>query len=87
MSTVMDPGEGAMMARGRREKALPARLTTTLYALLAALQDVVGPDNDPLVVATAVHLLRSGRLTPLRKASTCRRMTPWEHFALLPACR
>ena len=70
MSTVMDPGEGARMARGRREDALPARLTTTLYALLAALQDVVGPDNDLLVVATVVHLLRSGRLTFLGTTST-----------------
>jgi hypothetical protein len=41
----------------------PSRLTTTLYDLLTALQDVVGANNDALVVASVVHLLRSGRLT------------------------
>jgi hypothetical protein len=70
MSTVMEPGEGANVARGRSEEARPLRLTTTLYDLLAALQDVVGPDDDPLVVATMVHLLRSGRLTVRGTTST-----------------
>jgi hypothetical protein len=42
--------------------ATPARRTTTLYNLIATLQEVVGTD-DTLVVATVVHLLRSGRLT------------------------
>jgi hypothetical protein len=39
------------------------RLTITLYALLAALQEVVGPEEDALVVATVQYLLQSGRLT------------------------
>ena len=41
----------------------PTALTTTLYDLIAALQDVVGPDEDTLVVATVMHLIRSQRLT------------------------
>ena len=41
----------------------PSRLTTTLYDLITALQDVMTPDDDVLVVATVGHLLRSGRLT------------------------
>jgi len=41
----------------------PPRLTTTLYDLITALQDVVGVNNDALVVANVVHLLRSGWLT------------------------
>ena len=45
------------------EDAAPATITTTLYDLLAALQDVVHPGEEALVVATAVSMLRAGRLT------------------------
>ncbi len=33
--------------------------TTTLYALIEALQNEVSPENDDLVVATVMYLLRS----------------------------
>jgi hypothetical protein len=39
------------------------RLTTTLYDLIAVLQDMTAPDNGASVVATVVYLLQSGRLT------------------------
>jgi len=45
------------------EDAIPATITTTLYDLIAALQDVVPPGDDALVVATMVHLLCTGRMT------------------------
>ena len=45
------------------EDAIPATIMTTLYDLIAALQDVVQPGEDALVVATMVHLLRTGRMT------------------------
>ena len=45
------------------EDAIPATITTTLYDLIAALQDVVQPGEDALVVATMVHLLRTRRIT------------------------
>ena len=45
------------------EDAIPATITTTLYDLIAALQDVVHPGEDALVVATMVHLLCTGRIT------------------------
>jgi hypothetical protein len=45
------------------EDAIPATITTTLYDLIAALQDVVHPGEDTLVVATMVHLLSTGRMT------------------------
>jgi len=45
------------------EDAIPATITTTLYDLIAALQDVVQPGEDALVVATMVHLLCTGRIT------------------------
>jgi hypothetical protein len=48
---------------GRPWTAPPRRLTTTLYDVLTALQEEVGPDDDALVVATVAHFLRSGRLT------------------------
>jgi hypothetical protein len=43
--------------------AAPATITTTLYDLIAALQEVVDPGEDALVVATVVSLLQAGRLT------------------------
>ena len=41
----------------------PTALTTTLYDLIAALQDVADPDEDTLVVAAVMHLMRSRQLT------------------------
>jgi hypothetical protein len=42
----------------------------TLYELIVAIQDLVGPQDDARVVATVVHLLQSQRLTMLRAAKT-----------------
>src|SRR5262245_37626146 len=47
------------------EGAIPAIITTTLYDLITALQDVVQPGEDALVVTTMMHLLRTGRMTLL----------------------
>jgi hypothetical protein len=63
MATVMERGNEAPGTTVGPAVATPARLTTTLYDLLAVVQDVVGPEDDALVVATMVHLLHSGRLT------------------------
>lgn len=43
-----------------------APITTSLYALVEALQNEVGPENDDLVVATVMHLLRSHSIKFLR---------------------
>jgi hypothetical protein len=51
-----------------QREAVPSRLTTTLYALIAAIQDVVDPEDDALVVVTVVHLLRSRRVSVLGAA-------------------
>ena len=42
--------------------ALPPAGTTTLYDVIAALQAVVEPSEDALVVAIVDEWLRSGRL-------------------------
>jgi hypothetical protein len=42
--------------------AAPTRVTTTLYDVIAALQTVVAPEEDHLVVAIVADWLRSGRL-------------------------
>ena len=68
MSNVMASREGATVATDGVGVERPPRLATTLYALLAALQEVVGPEEDALVVATVQHLLRSGRLIWLGEA-------------------
>jgi len=63
MRTMIDASEdtaGEMMAM---EADTPATLTTTLYDLIAAVQDVVDPHNDALVVATVQHMLCAGRAT------------------------
>ena len=40
----------------------PTRVTTTLYDVIAALQSVVAPEDDDVVVAIVAAWLRSGRL-------------------------
>ena len=70
MTTVRARGEGAPVDRGMHGEATSSGFTTTLYALITALQDVVGADDDALVVATVVHLLRSGRCTVLGEVQT-----------------
>jgi hypothetical protein len=62
MAPVMAWSERAPVGTGRQGEATPSRLTTTLYDLIAALQEVEDAD-DALVVATIGHLLRAGRLT------------------------
>jgi hypothetical protein len=48
-------------------------VTTNLYELIEAVQHQVGPENDELVVATVMYLLRAGRATFLHNmgASHC----------------
>jgi hypothetical protein len=62
MQTVLYPNMVENGATAVHAAATPARRTTTLYNLIAALQEVVGAD-DTLVIATVVHLLRSRQLT------------------------
>ena len=62
MAPVMAWSERALVGTGRQGDATPSRRTTTLYDLIATLQEVAEAD-DALVVGTIVHLLRSGRLT------------------------
>jgi hypothetical protein len=54
----------------------PLGIMTTLYEVMVALQAVVAPDDDTLVVTTVVQLLRSRRLTRLRADGTLRRTDP-----------
>jgi hypothetical protein len=63
MAPMMERTTVATGATGMPRAETPSHLTTTLYDLITALQDVVAPDDDALVVATVGHLLRSGRLT------------------------
>ena len=46
----------------RRTAVAPTRVTTTLYDVMAALQSVVEPEEDDVVVAIVAVWLRSGRL-------------------------
>jgi hypothetical protein len=60
MTTTIDPLETEVMAPAAL--ATSATVTTTLYDLIATIQDVVGPGNDRLIVATVVHMLSAGSL-------------------------
>jgi hypothetical protein len=46
----------------RSTAVAPPRVTTTLYDVIAALQTVVEPEEDDVVVAIVADWLRSGRL-------------------------
>lgn len=63
MNAVVTPEQGQGEEAGRMAAEAPARLTTTLYDVVAALQSVAAPDEDGLVVAVVADWLRSGRMT------------------------
>jgi hypothetical protein len=46
-----------------RKDAAPATITTTLYDLIAALQEVIDPGAEALVVPTVMSMMRTGRFT------------------------
>ena len=54
---------------GRSPEAASTRVTTTLYDVLAALQTVVEPEEDDVVVAIVAAWLRSGGCSPFRLES------------------
>ena len=58
MTTIIDPVETGVMAP--TALATSVTVTTTLYDLIATIQDIVGPGNDRLVVATVVHMFSAG---------------------------
>jgi hypothetical protein len=78
MRTVIAASQDTSVETGTIVGDTPATLTTTLYDLIAAVQDVVGADNTTLVVATVQHMLRSGRATwgSAVAASGSRRLPP-----------
>ena len=57
-----EEGSIATVETSGGEDTTPAAITTTLYDLIAALQEVVEPGEDRLVVATVVSMLRAGRI-------------------------
>ena len=63
MDPVMTPRRGQTRAAELAATAAPARLTTTLYDVMATLQTVVESDEDDLVVAVVMHWLLAGCIT------------------------
>jgi hypothetical protein len=53
----------------RSTAVAPTLVTATLYDVIAALQTVVEPEEDDLVVAIVAVWLRSGRLRVLEDAT------------------
>ena len=69
MAPMMNGSTKAYGGTGMQKAGTPAYLITTLYDVIAAIQDGLSPDDDTLVVATVVDLLRSGRLAWRGQAS------------------
>jgi hypothetical protein len=69
MNAVVTPQQGQVLEAGQMTAEAPARLATTLYDVIAALQSVVGPDEDGLVVAITADWLRRGRITRIGGAT------------------
>jgi hypothetical protein len=63
MNAVVVPQQGQLVEAGRVTAEAPARLTTTLYDVIAVLQSVAEPDEDGPVVAVVEHWLRTRRIT------------------------
>jgi len=59
-----------IQANADEASSLPVAVITSLYDLMAAMQATVPPEEDTLVVTTIMHLLRSGRLTFVRRRRT-----------------
>jgi hypothetical protein len=57
------PCQGRTGEAGPTATEAPSCLRTKLYDMMTALQTVVEPDADDLVVAIVVHWLRSGRIS------------------------
>ena len=62
-SGILRDGSADSTLKTSGERTHSQTITTTLYDLIAALQDVAQPGEDALVVATMVHLLCTGRIT------------------------
>jgi hypothetical protein len=69
MANGIDRGAVRTVSRGGPGAARPSCRPITLADLITAIQDVVGPADDRLVVATVRHLLGAGRLRG-RRAET-----------------
>ena len=69
MNAVATPQQGQIIEAGQMTAEAPVCLTTTLYDVIAALQSVVEPDEDGLVVAVVEHWLRTGRITRVGDAT------------------
>lgn len=52
------------------DRSTPSKMiVTTLYDVIAALNEQVGPEEDDVVTAAVVRLCQSGRLRPLDRSS------------------
>ncbi len=71
----MQAAVAPLMSKSARMYPKSTTITTSLYDLVAAISDEVGPNEDDLMTATVVHLLQSGRVKFLG-----------DHEALQAAC-
>lgn len=58
----MQAAVAPMMPKAARVRSQSTTITTSLYDLIAAIGDEVGPNEEELVTATVTHILQSGRV-------------------------
>jgi hypothetical protein len=69
MNPMTTPRQGRQGKARRAPAAASARLQTTRYDVMAALQSAGEPNTDDLVVEIVAHWLRTGRITFVRDAT------------------
>jgi hypothetical protein len=62
MQTVVESLVGQAVTKEIVEETGLSCVTTTLYDLIAAMHDIVGSNNDTVVVTTIDQMLRAGRI-------------------------
>jgi hypothetical protein len=60
MDSCEEKAGSTVEAKVLESAARPVSVSTTLYDLIAAIQDALDPGDDARVVATVVHMLSAG---------------------------
>ena len=63
VATLPEPSTALYGTPGASPKAPSTTKTTTLFDLLAALQDSAQPEDEALIAPTVAQWIRSGRIT------------------------
>ena len=63
VATLPEPSTATQWTHGPSPKVPSTTKTTTLFDLIAAMQDIAQPGDEALIAPTVAHWIRSGRIT------------------------